>query len=299
MSGRVGVIAWVLLLALTLIWGSSFILIKQAIVTFDPLKAGPFTAGAIRLSVAAIFLLPVALYHVRKVKAKDWLRLLAISWVGVGIPSILFPLAQTHVTSAVAGIGNSLSPFWVLVLGALFFKQRFSGQKIIGVLIGLVGAVILIAAGKTREQLIFGSGYELLLVAATFCYGLSTNLQRELLTRYPSTMISALQVSLIGLPAMILLVPATPFVELMQTHPQAWKSLAAAATLGAFGTALAVLLFSRLIQLTDAVFSSSVTYLMPIVAVIWGFFSHEQMHWLQLVGMAVILSGVLLVNRGK
>ena len=303
MSGRVSALAWLLLAVLTLIWGSSFILIKVGIKTFDP-----FTAGMLRLTVASLFMVPISIYHFRKVQPKDWPRMIAMSLVGVGLPSILFPWAQKHVDSAVAGIGNSLSPFWVLVLGALFFGRKFSGAKVIGVLVGLAGAVMLVLGGSLAKPAPGNDGgatgfqfqgYELLLVLATICYGLSTNLIKDLLTRYPSSMVSAYQVSLSGVIAMVVLLPGTPFLHLMQTQPHAWESLAAVATLGAFGTALAVILFSRMVQLTDTVFSSSVTYLMPLVAVVWGLAVGEHLHWMQWVGMVVILSGVGLVNFSK
>lgn len=294
MSTRVSALAWFLLILLTLIWGSSFILIKTGLKAFDPI-----TIALLRLSVASLFLLPVAIIHLRKVKRSDWLRFAVVSFVGVGFPALLFPLAQTHVSSVVAGIGNGLSPFWALVVGALFFRRRFAGLKVIGVMLGFVGAVLLIVAGKPLDGLISGSGYESLLVVATLCYGISTNMMRDLLTRYPAPVATAFQITLFGIPAMIALFPATHFADVMQTHPEAWKSLAAVATLGALGTALSVVLFSRMLQLTDVVFSSSVTYLMPIVAVSWGFIFGEQIHWLQLVGMAVILSGVWMVNKER
>jgi drug/metabolite transporter (DMT)-like permease len=294
MSSRVGAIAWFLLIVLTLIWGSSFILIRTGLHAFDPI-----TIALLRLSVASLFLLPVATANFHKIQRRDWPRFFAISFVGVGFPALLFPLAQTHVSSVVAGIGNGLSPFWVLVLGALFFRKRFSGLKVLGVLIGFAGAVMLIAAGKSGKDLVLGSGYESLLVVATICYGLSTNIARDLLTRYPAIVVSSFQVSLFGLPALLFLFPATEFLEIVHTQNAASTSLAAIFTLGALGTAFAVILFSRLVQLTDVVFSSSVTYLMPIVAVSWGFVFGENIHWMQLAGMLVILSGVYLVNKGK
>ncbi|MCB9231611.1 MAG: DMT family transporter [Bacteroidia bacterium] len=292
MSKDQRLLPFAILVLLALIWGSSFILMKKGLEAFDPIQL-----AMARLSIAAIVFLPFLISYLRNVPRKKLVILFLSGLFGNGLPAYLFAKAETVIDSAVAGILNVLSPLAILIIGAVFFGAKFSRGKISGVLLGLVGAVILILARAGDVDFIENAQYSLLVVVATLCYSISSNLIAYKLKELSPVMITTFSLSMLGFPSMIYLFAATDFMSVMQTHPDAWSSLGFIAVLGALGTAVAVVIFTKLLQLTDAVFASSVTYLIPIVALAWGLYRHEQIVPLQIAGMVVILSGVYLVNR--
>jgi drug/metabolite transporter (DMT)-like permease len=279
------------LVLLSIIWGSSYILIKKALIVFDPLQL-----GALRLSISALAFLPFLTYQLRRIDWRKWPFLLIVGLTGTGLPSLLFPLAQQGISSSLAGILNSLTPLFTLLLGILIFRIRLIWAKVAGVVIGLGGATLLVLRG-TGEALSGSAGYALLAIAGSLCYAVSSNTVATYLRSVSSLLISAASFCMVGIPAALYLFGATDFVTILTTHPQGWLGLGYVAFLALFSTVLASIIFFQLVQWTTALFSSTVSYIVPLVALSWGLFDGEAIGWVHLVGMGMILSGVYLSRK--
>lgn len=282
--------SWLTLALLTLIWGSSYILIKWGLEAFEP-----FQVASLRIGIAAVAFFPFFLLKRKEVQSKDWKYLAVVGLVGTGIPSFLFPIAQTEISSSLAGVLSTLTPIFTLILGVLFFATKVAGRNVLGVIIGLAGAIGLMIFGKSA----FGDGnnwYGLLIVLGCFCYGISVNtVKAGLQNLNPITLSSAAFAML--LPLAIFGFWWTDVPGTMQTHPQAWESLGYIAGLSLAGTFFASVLFFWLVQLTSAVFASTVAYLMPIVALMLGFLDGEMITPWHFAGMGLILVGVYLAKE--
>ncbi|MEO0899226.1 MAG: DMT family transporter [Bacteroidota bacterium] len=285
-------LAWIIFIFLALTWGSSFILIKKGLVAFDPVQV-----GALRVLIAALVLQPFLWGKAKQVPRKKWWPIIIVGIIGNGIPAYLFPAAQAHINSATAGVLNSLSPLFVLLFGLLFFGMSISNRQIIGVILGFIGALLLTLAKGGEIDPFDNLMYSGLIVLATICYGIAPNVMKRYLTDMNSVLATGFALTFAAIPYTLYLLTISGIPEVMQTHPQAWSSLGFLVILGAIGTALAVVLFYRLIQLTDAVMAASVTYLIPLVALGWGLIDGESFSLPQLAGIFVILVGVYLVNK--
>lgn len=284
-------VQWVLLLFLAFIWGSSFILMKKGLISYRSDQV-----ASLRILISFLFLSPVIVRNFKNIKRHQWWRVFVAGLLGSGIPAFLFPLAQTHINSSLAGMLNSLVPLFTVVIGILFFKLGFRWLKIIGVVIGLVGAIGLLASTQsisaTNTEIIYGS----LVVLSTICYAVNINFIKRFLAEVSSLNITSFGFLLIG-PLAGGYLFTTDFMEITMTKADAPKHLFYIALLAIFGTALAVILFNMLIKKVSAVFSSSVTYIIPIFAIFWGFIDGEQILKSQLLFIGVILTGVYIVNR--
>lgn len=258
-----------------------------------------FQVGFLRISLAGLALLPFAIKGIKKVKKKEFLPLIIAGVIGNGGPALLFAIAQTKINSSLAGVLNSLTPFFTLVLGVLFFGVIGSTRKFLGVLLGLIGAVSLIMS-QANYQFDFGNtgGYSLLVVLACLCYALSVNIIKTYLQELRPIEITAISFGFMLIPFIIGAV-VTGVPEIIENNPGAMFSLGSIAILGVVGTALAVILFNHVIRETSALTASSVTYLIPIVAVLWGVLDGESFGMVDLISSAVIISGVYLVNAKK
>ncbi|HOO09894.1 MAG TPA: DMT family transporter [Cyclobacteriaceae bacterium] len=282
-----------LLTVLALIWGTSFILIKKGLVAFS---AGE--VGSLRVAFASLFVLPIALVKLKGLSSTDYFKLLLSGMVGIFIPSFLFSYAETKIDSSIAGVINSLTPIWTMIIGALFFLQRFRGAAIVGTLIGFGGTLVLIMANAGNA---FGgiSGYSLYVVLATLLYGANLNLIKYKIPHLPSLTITTVSVMLLGPFALAYLFGFTQFLPTLIRVEGAWKSFGYVAILGLMSTAVATVIFNKLIKTTSPLFSSSVTYLIPIVAVMWGVLDGEHLYLGHYLGMVAIVGGVYLANRKK
>lgn len=289
-----GIKAWGLLIFLSVLWGSSFFLMKTGLLGLSPLQI-----AGLRLTVAALCLLPWAIAGLRKMDKKLIPIFFLTGLTGNLIPAFLFPKAEEVVPSAVAGILNALSPVWILVIALIIFQKKFAIHRIVGIAIGLGGAVLLVLAGKEGIDFTRNVQFSLLIVLATFCYGISANLISEYFSKSNPVTVTAFSLASVGIPAGIWLFTAGGFVETVSAPTFPWISFWSIFALGSLGTAFALVLFTRLLQLTDVVFSSSVTYLIPIVALVWGIIDGESIHWMQFLGLGIVISGVYLVNRKK
>ncbi len=285
--------SWLILGLLAIVWGSSFILIKKGLVAFSAVQV-----GCLRMSFSALAFVPLLLAKWKKV---DWSKLrylIVVGLTGTAIPALLFATAQTQISSSLSGILNSLTPLFTLLLGILLFGTSFHWLKLLGVLLGLSGAALLIVLGS-RSGLEGNVWYGLLVVLATICYAISGNTVGAHLREMNSLLIGAASFGLVGIPGLLYLLLGTDFVARLSAGPQAWESLGYIAILALVGTVAASVIFFRLIQWTSPLFGSTVAYLIPIVAILWGLLDGEPVGWFHLLGMSFILSGVYLSRQGN
>lgn len=278
-----------ILLTLAFIWGSSFILMKIGLKSFSPDQA-----GALRIVLASLALLPLSLKNLKNLKRSDLPSLLVAGFIGSFFPAFLFMIAETRLDSALAGMLNSLTPVFTLMVGLLFYKTSFRPLQAAGLALGLLGASGLILSGE-GFRLGTVNGYAFYIVLATCFYAISMNQIKTRLTHLTGVQITSLSFLFIG-PAALIYLLTTDFSPVM-AHPQWPLHLLALATLGMVGTALAQLLMNSLIRHASAVAASSVTYIIPIFAILWGILDGEKITVLHLLCMVLILSGVYLISR--
>ena len=248
--------------------------------------------GSLRLSISALVCLAFIWHQWKQIPWKRLKVLLLVGITGTGIPSFLFPLAQVHMNSSLAGILNSLTPLFTLVLGMLLFKTKFVWGKTLGVTIGLLGAASLFMFGEKagfEGSVVYG----FLIVLATMCYATSTNLVGSYLRDVNSIIISSISFVMVGIPAIFYLF-TTGFSTTLLEHPQGWEALGYISILAVVSTVLASILFFKLVQITSPVFASMISYIVPIVALLWGVLDGELITIAHFSGMGLILTGVYL-----
>lgn len=278
-----------LLIVLSLIWGTSFILMKRGLTAFTPGEV-----GSIRVVAAAIFLLPFALVRLKGLGSKHFLKLIGSGLMGVFFPAFLFAVAQTRLESSVTGIMNSLTPICTLLVGVFFFKQQFRPQSIVGIIIGLAGTVVLILsrAGEIGTLNLFA----LLVIVACVLYAFNLNFIKFKIADLDALTITSVSVVLIGPIALIYLLGFTNFTAKLSTDG-IWRPLGYLILLGLMSTSLATVLFNKLVKISSPLFTSSVTYIIPMVAVMWGLLDGEKLVPGHFIGMIAIVGGVYLANR--
>ena len=291
-------VAWLLLLLLAAIWGTSFILMKKGLLVFSALEL-----GAARVSVAALLLLPFALRHVGSVERSRFKWLAVSGVVGTLIPAFLFAYAETKLASGLAGVLNALTAVFTLLVGALLFGQRLTGLRVLGIALGLAGTVImLLLGGSGGTDTPTGEGnawYGIYILIATIGYGVSVNVIKHKLGGLTPVAVTAVLLLLIGGPALAYLLLGTGFLHKLAVVPGAWVAFGYIALLATMSTAVAMVLFNKLIQQSTALFASSSTYLIPVVALAWGALDGEAFNGWHFAGMTVILMGVLIIHRAK
>ncbi|MDF1697396.1 MAG: DMT family transporter [Saprospiraceae bacterium] len=279
-----------ILLALSLVWGSSFILIKKALIAFEPLDL-----ACMRISISSLAFTPILYFQRKNVPWNQWKLFLAVGLTGSGIPAFMYFMAQTNINSTVSGLLNSLTPIWTLLIGLIVFKTKIDSSKIIGVVIGFLGAALLMIFGKSEGENT-NLWYGLFVVFGTLCYGMSGNLVKHYFQNVRSLIISAVSFFLIGPPAIAFLLYRGTLTQI-EWNQQQMYSMGAVLLLSLVGTVLATIIFYKLIQDTNAVFGSSVAYLMPLVAMGWGFFDGEPIGLIIFISMSLILTGVYLIKK--
>jgi len=257
-----------------------------------------FTAGEVaglRITFASVFLLPFALRKIKHASAHHYPKLFFSGMIGVFIPAFLFTNAQLHLNSSIVGILNSLTPLWTLLIGAIFYKMIIKRSTFLGLLFGFVGAVILIFSKSGNQNLNF-NGYGLLVVLACAFYGYNLFFVKYHIHDLRAMTITSFSVVTVAPLAIVYLFGFTDCVERLQTHADAWKSLGYIAILALFSTATAVWLFNKLVKIASPLFVSTVTYLIPLVSVLWGLYDGEVLNFSHVFGMAIIFVGVFLAN---
>lgn len=289
-----------LLVLLALLWGPSFLFIKIAVAEIPPL-----TLVAIRLTLAAVFLYVFLRVSGRKLPRgwSEWKKFIFMGFFANSLPFVLFSFGEQRADSGLASILNGTTPIFTVLLAHLFVEdERLTANRLTGVLVGFLGILLIFApelarvaggrAVESREALIGLLAF----VAASVCYGIAIVYSRKRLRGLPPLVGPAAQ--LICAAAIVLplaLIVDQPF----DLRPSLPAGLSAAA-LGLFGTAFAYLVYYRLVDSAGATFISLVTYLLPPIGVILGVaVLGEDPGLYALAGMAVIIGGVMLVNRAE
>lgn len=282
--------SWILLFILSLIWGSTFILIKRGLLHFTAVQV-----GTIRIIFAFIVMLPFALKRIKNISGDKWKFFAFTGLISNLLPAVLFALAQTRLSSSLTGILNALSPLFTLIIAVIIFKYKTNIFQITGFFLGLAGTLIL--------SLIGGSGgfgefnlYVWLIVLATVCYALSLNFIKYYLHDENSITITSIALLIAG-PFSLLILLTTDIFSRFSMNSEILFSLGCIALLGIMGTAVALVLYTKLIQMNSPLFASSVTYLVPVVAILWGLIDDEILYPLHFAGMILILTGIFFINK--
>ena len=250
--------------------------------------------ACLRMIIAGVALSPFALPGYKKISRKDWPWLMVVGLCGSGIPAFLFAISQQYIDSGLAGILNALTPVFTLLIGLAFFDKSTHRKQVIGMIIGFIGAAGIIAMkGSTFQNI----GYALLVIGATILYGISVNTVGSKLRHLPAPVISSISIAIASIPCLLVFI-TTPY-GIITEHPEGWKSFGAIATLAILGTGFANILFFRMTQKSGAILASSVTYLIPLVAVGWGAYMGETIGWSQIAFAGVLLFGVYLTHQSS
>lgn len=283
-------INWLIFIALSFIWGSSFILMKEGMRALSA-----YQVASLRIISSGLILLPVTYKSFKSIQRQKIFYVFMSGVLGSLLPAYLFCIAEQDIDSALAGVLNSLTPIFVIVIGALFFQTRTSTNKVIGILIAFAGSILLFFGQPDFSQN-SNSFYILLVVIATLMYGINVNLVQRHLITIPSINIAAMAFFLNSIPALVVLI-LTGFFERDFTDRSFLISTGYSMLLGIFGTAIASVIFYMLMKRAGVVFSSMVTYAIPIVAIFWGIIYGEKIGWLQVFSLVIILAGVFVANR--
>lgn len=265
---------------------------KKALISLSPIQV-----GALRILITAIFLILIGFKRVLKINRRQWYYLLLNGTIGSFIPVFLFAFAVKHIDSSIASILNSLTPLNTLIFGALLFGFSFRKGQLFGVLIGLAGTVLLILKGAeinpNQEY-----GYSVLVLLATICYAFNLNIIKKHLHDLDAFSIAVGNFVLLIIPAFVILY-FTGIFSTYELNETGKMSLLYITILSVFGTGLAKILYNHLIKISTPVYSSSVTYLIPIVAILWGVIDGEKISSIQVFAGGIIIFGVYLVNKTK
>jgi drug/metabolite transporter (DMT)-like permease len=254
---------WLYLILLALVWGSSFILMKKALIGLTPIQL-----GALRIIFTGLFLFSTSASSIKKIKRKQWKYITFTAFAASFFPVFLFAFSISQIDSAVVSI-----------------------------LIGLVGCAILILSGASLNEN-QNYWYSILVLIASVGYALNVNMVKKYLQDVPPRAIVTGNFLLIFFPALMVLYSTGFFSEYVY-NKQGLIALVYVAVLAIFGTGLAKIMYNKLVQISTPIFSSSVTYIIPLVAVFWGLIDGEQFGVIQLLGGIIILLGVYLVNKKK
>ena len=279
-------------MVLSFIWGSSFILIKKSLIGFTPIQV-----GGLRIVFASLLLFALGFKSLCTLSKNDWKWMLVAGLCSSFFPPFFFALGQTQISSGVTSILNSVAPLFTTVVGVALFGLILKSRQMLGVCIGFLGTVVLIASGMEHNPN-QNYWYSFFIISSALGYAFKINIIKKHLSHITPLAITTASFGVAFLPALILLLYSGVFSQYMgnlEMQTSLWYLLA----LALLGTALANILFNKLIQLSSPVFAASVTYLIPLVAVLWGLFDGERISWIQLAGGLIILFGVWMVNRKK
>ncbi len=282
---------WFYLLLLSFIWGSSFILMKKALIDLTPIQV-----GSLRMIFTAIILISIGYKNIPKITKEQWYYIFITAILGTFIPVFLFAYAIQNIDSSIASILNSVTPLNTLITGSLFYGFTFLRKQVLGIIIGLIGSVILILKGaevNPDQNYMYAS----LIIIASAGYSFNINILKKHLNNLNALAITTGNFIILIVPAFIILM-FTDFFH-VETIQNAKISLYYLVLLSIFGTAMAKTLFNKLVQISSPIFSSSVTYLIPVVAVFWGILDGEKLYLAQLLSGGLILFGIYLTNKGK
>jgi drug/metabolite transporter (DMT)-like permease len=280
---------WAIILFLALIWGTSFILMKKGLESYSHNQVAAF-----RIFFSFIFMLPITIKNIKVIRRDNIQSLIIVGIIGFAFPAMLFTKAQTRIDSSLAGMLNSLTPLFTLVVGLILYRSSARWMNVVGLFIGLTGAIGLMWNGDLN--ILKGINvFALFIVAATICYGININEVKFKLAQLSSLEITSLAFLFTGPIAGIYLL-LTDLAPASQT-PAYKLNLVYIALLALFSSVIAVLIFNHLIKYTTPLFASSVTYIIPLFAIMWGIIDGESIRLVQFLWIALILVGVYLVNK--
>lgn len=283
---------WICLIILSLVWGSSFILMKKALVGLTPIQV-----GALRMLITAIFLLLIGFKSLGRIQKRHWKYVAYTAALGTFFPAFLFAFAISNIDSSISAILNSLTPFNTFIFGALVFGFAFKRKQFFGILIGLLGTLILILKGAELNPN-QNYWYALLILIASIGYAFNVNMIKRYLHDLDALAITTGNFLLLIIPALLVLV-FSGFFTSFEVTSETTSALGYITILSVVGTGIAKVMFNKMVHMSSPVFAASVTYLIPIVAVMWGIIDGERLSMLQLLAGGIILFGVWLVNKAK
>ena len=291
-------LAWFLLILLSVVWGASYILIKFSLHDGDGNeRLKPDQLGAVRMVIASLVLLPFFFKYYRNIQKKHIVPILISGFCGNGIPAYLFAYAQMTLPSAITGMLNSFVPIFAISISALIFGFKIRWNHLVGIVLGILGAYVIMYSKLEGVQLTEKEIVPFVLVMlATLCYAISLNvIKYQLSDLRPMTITSAAFLS-VGLPSLIYLL-FTDISTQVSSQAHIWEGIGLVSLLAVMGTAVAVYLFNHLIKISSPIFASSVTYFIPVVATVFGVVFGESISQYQMIGMFILIMGVLLINR--
>ena len=279
------------LLILAAIWGASFLFTRMAVPSW-----GPWSVAGLRVALAALALMPLALLSRRIGDLHGrWGALALLGLISSALPFYLYSVAAQSINAGLSSILNATTPLWAAGIARVWLGDRLSTSRIAGLLLGLLGVSWLaadqvgLAEGAEASRALLAIGACLL---ATFCYGLSANVtQKYFQGVQPMVMAAGSQTV-----SALLLLPGTASHWPTNSHHDgaAWASIL---TLGLVCTGLAFAMYFRLITRIGSAKATSVTFLIPVFAVIWGaLFLDEQVNLVMALSCAVILLGTALAT---
>jgi drug/metabolite transporter (DMT)-like permease len=283
---------WGTLIILSVIWGSSYILIKKGLTGLTPVQL-----GSLRVIITTILIAPIGYNKIKHIP-KNKMKWVAISaFVGSFFPAYLFAFAETEISSSVTAVMVSLTPLFTLLISVIIFGEELLKKQVIGVIIGFLGIVVLINNELISSS--FNILYVMFIVLAAFCYAVNANLLKYKLPNIPALGIVFMSFLFMFIPAFIVLFFSEfPFSN-FTSDPLILESIIYIVILALFGTAIAKVMYIKLLAISTPVFSVSTTYLMPVVAIFWGLLDGEEFKLTQFIGTSIILIGVYLVTKKK
>lgn len=286
-------INWVIFILLSIIWGSSFLLMKIGMKE-GQVQLGPYQVASLRMISSGLVLLPFAFRAFAQIPRNKLLLVILSGIIGNFIPAYLFCIAETKIDSALAGILNSLTPLFTILVGIAFFKLESNRKKIIGIVLGLVGLCLSVVAGKTLHFENFS--YSFFIMLATICYGFNVNMVGKHMHHISAINIASMAFAFSIIPSSIILYQ-TGYFSFDFTSAEIIQATVASSVLGVINTSLASILFYVLVKRAGIIFASTVTYAIPFVSLALGLFYNEPIHPLRILGLAIILLGVYIVNK--
>jgi|TARA_X000000950_G_scaffold13159_1_gene14192 drug/metabolite transporter (DMT)-like permease len=283
---------WGTLIILSFIWGSSYILIKKGLTGLTPVQL-----GSLRVIITTILIAPIGYNKIKHIP-KNKMKWVAISaFVGSFFPAYLFAFAETEISSSVTAVMVSLTPLFTLLISVIIFGEDLLKKQVIGVIIGFLGIVVLINNELLSSS--FNILFVMFIVLAAFCYAVNANLLKYKLPNIPALGIVFMSFLFMFIPAFIVLFFSNfPFSD-FTSDPLILESIVYIVILALFGTAIAKVMYIKLLAISTPVFSVSTTYLMPVVAIFWGLLDGEEFKLTQFFGTSIILLGVYLVTKKK
>lgn len=255
--------------------------------------------AALRIFSAGLVFVPFAFFHFSKIPKQKIGTVILSAVFGNLLPAFLFATAMTKIDGSLGGILNSLTPLCVVIIGIFFFKDKIKSQKIIGVLVGFAGLVLLTITPVLlgEKEISFNNfKYSLLILLATLLYGINVNMVGHYLKGLNPIHVATVSLAFMTIPTGFILWQQD-FLQLDFNTTAVQHAVYASVSLGIAGSAIATALFYVLVQKGGMLFASLVTYGIPFIALLWGFFDHEKITWLQFICLGIILFGVYLANK--